>query len=42
MKATLEVVSQKEYDDWVKEQSTSALKLTQPPAAAPAAASAAK
>ena len=36
MKATLEVVDQKEYDDWVKEQSSSALKAAQA-AAAPAA-----
>ncbi len=33
MRATLEVVSEKEYDAWVKEQSDSALKNSQPPAA---------
>lgn len=37
MKANLEVVDAKEYDDWVKEQSTNAVKASQPPAAAPAA-----
>ena len=37
MKATLEVVEQKEFDDWFKEQSTNALKAVQAAAAAPAA-----
>ncbi|MDB6118555.1 MAG: cyoA, partial [Verrucomicrobiaceae bacterium] len=33
MKATLEVVSQKEFDDWSKEQSENARKASMPPAA---------
>ncbi len=37
MKATLEVVSQKEFDEWSKEQSASSIKNSQPPAAAPPA-----
>ncbi len=33
MKATLEVISQKEFDEWSKEQSANGLKATMPPAA---------
>ena len=36
MKATLEVMEQKEFDDWAKEQSTNSLKAAQA-VAAPAA-----